>query len=236
MAPDTAPPARAGRCAVNTPTPATHTSTKEDLEPHRLCVFELDLTCGHRVTVSLNGWYPVSVACCDRLGGSWVDGAYHPFDSGVEYVRCLSERYEHRPPGVPREPTVLLARRPRTDGPFTPVHRWQSASGGRFPIRVGGPLNTPHPEGAPPAAIDTPSGAATNRAKQPRLVAGVLAPLLLDHMSTYPDRDFSPYDLAKALGRSHGAIRTRLLALAGTGEVVRTHIRPARFQIARPAR
>lgn len=73
---------------------------------------------------------------------------------------------------------------------------------------------------------------ATNRDGRPRLADGALAPLLLDHMNTYPG-DFSPYDLAKALGHSHGAIRTRLLALADTGEVVRTRIRPARFRIAR---
>ena len=133
---------------MNTSTPATQPSTTEDLELHRLCTFELDLTCGHRVTVSLNGWYPVSVACCDRLGGAWFDGTFYAFASGVEYVRCLSQRSEHRPPGAPREPTVLLARRPRTDDPFTPVHRWQSASGGRFPIRVGGPFNSPHPKAA----------------------------------------------------------------------------------------
>ncbi|MGI5185478.1 hypothetical protein ACQEVZ_55470 [Dactylosporangium sp. CA-152071] len=74
----------------------------------------------------------------------------------------------------------------------------------------------------------------TNRDGRPRLADGALAPLLLDHMNTYAGRDFSPYDLAKALGRSHGAIRTRLLALADTGEVVRTRIRPARFRTARP--
>ncbi|MDT5026443.1 MAG: hypothetical protein QOE61_2869 [Micromonosporaceae bacterium] len=116
---------------------------------HRLCTFELDLTCGHCVTVSLNGWYPVSVACCDRLGGSWADGTFYAFDSVIEYARRLSERYEHRPPGAPREPTVLLDRQSRTDDPFIPVHAWQSASAGRFPIRVCGPANTPHLEGAP---------------------------------------------------------------------------------------
>ena len=134
---------------MNTPTPATEPSTVEGLELHRLCTFELDLTCGHCVTGSLNGWYPVSVACCDRLGGAWADGTFHAFVSGVEYVRCLSERYEHRRPGAVREPTVLLARRSRTDGPFIAVHAWQSASAGRFPTRVGGPANTPHLEGAP---------------------------------------------------------------------------------------
>lgn len=75
---------------------------------------------------------------------------------------------------------------------------------------------------------------ATNRDGRPRLADGALAPLLLAHLNTYPGQDFSPYDLAKALGHSHGAIRTRLLALADTDEVVRTRIRPARFRIARP--
>ena len=116
---------------------------------HRLCTFELDLTCGHCVTVSLDGWYPVSVACCDRLGGSWVGGTFYAFRCDVEYARCLSERYEHHPPGVGRAPTVVLARRPRTDDPFVPMHAWQSASGGRFPIRVGAPANFPHLDGAP---------------------------------------------------------------------------------------
>ena len=74
---------------------------------------------------------------------------------------------------------------------------------------------------------------AINRDGRMRLADGELAPLLLEHMNTHPGRDFTPYDLAKVLGRSHGAIRTRLLALADTGDVVRTCIRPARFRIAR---
>jgi hypothetical protein len=72
-----------------------------------------------------------------------------------------------------------------------------------------------------------------NRDGRVRLADGVLAALLLDHLRAYPAQDFSPYDLAKVLGHSHGAIRTRLLTLADTGTVVRTRIRPARFQIAR---
>ena len=75
---------------------------------------------------------------------------------------------------------------------------------------------------------------ATNRDDRPCLPDGALAPLLLDHMNTHPGRDFSPYDLAKVLRRSHGAIRTRLLALAASGQVIRTRTRPARFRIALP--
>jgi hypothetical protein len=133
---------------VNTSLPAPEPSTVPGLELHRLCTFELDLTCGHCVMVTLNGWYPVSVACCDRLGGSWFQGSYYAFSSDVEYARCLAQRYEHRPPGAEREPTVLLDRRPRCDDPIVAAHRWQSPSAGRFPERVGGPYNTPHFERA----------------------------------------------------------------------------------------
>lgn len=133
---------------MNPHTPAEDESAVAGMTLHRLCTFELDLTCGHCVTVSVNGWYPVSVACCDRLGGSWYQGTYHPFSSDVEYVRCLAERYEHRPAGAAREPTVLLARRPRTDDPIVAADPWQLPSAGRFPERVGGPFNTPPREGA----------------------------------------------------------------------------------------
>jgi DNA-binding GntR family transcriptional regulator len=75
---------------------------------------------------------------------------------------------------------------------------------------------------------------ATNRNSRPRLAYRGLASLLLDHLNTYPGQDFSPYDLAKVLGRSHGAIRTRLLTLADAGQVIRSRTRPARFRIARP--
>lgn len=115
----------------------------DPIEVHRLCVFELGLTCGHRLTVSLNGWYPVTIACCDRLGGHWFDGQFYPFASEVEYARCLQERYERRPKGAAREPLQVIQRRDRTDDPFIPIHRWQQPSGGRFPIRVGAPFNSP---------------------------------------------------------------------------------------------
>jgi len=117
-------------------------------ELHRLCVFELDLTCGHCVTIAVNGWYPVSVACCDRLGGNWAADMYIPFSPSVEYVRVLEERYEHRPPGAEREATQLLTRRDRTDDPVVPSEPRQRGSAGRFPERVGGPR--PHACHAPP--------------------------------------------------------------------------------------
>jgi hypothetical protein len=125
--------------------PQTAAAHGDPTELHRLCTFELDLTghVGHCVTVSLNGWYPVSVSCCDRLGGAWYDGTYYPFDSPVDYVRCLEERYEPRPPGAEREPLQVLDRRARTDNPVIPIHSWQQGSAGRFPGRVGGPIPDP---------------------------------------------------------------------------------------------
>jgi hypothetical protein len=113
------------------------------VELHRLCVFELDLTCGHCVTVSRNGWYPVSVACCDRLGGAWFHGTFYSFDSDVDHVRLLQEPYEYRLPAADREPMRLLDRRDRTDDPFIPNRAWQRGSVGRFPARVGGPVPDP---------------------------------------------------------------------------------------------
>lgn len=63
-----------------------------------------------------------------------------------------------------------------------------------------------------------------------RLPYWKLAPLILAHLRTYPHADFSPWELAKVLGHSHGTIRRTLLHLADAGTVTRTSQRPARFQ------
>ncbi|MEH1130376.1 hypothetical protein [Micromonospora sp. CPCC 206061] len=104
---------------------------------HRLCVFDLFLDCGHIATVAIDGWYPVSIACCDRLGGTILHGVYVPYASHVEYVNVLSEKYEHRPLGTPSDPTRLLGRRSRTDDPRQPAYRWAKGTAGRYPARVG---------------------------------------------------------------------------------------------------
>jgi len=109
----------------------------EGTQLHRLCVFDLSLDCGHIATVAVDGWYPVSVACCERLGGTILRGVYVPYDSHVEYVTLLSETYEHRPPGTPRDPTRLLGRRDRTDPPRQPADQWDKGTAGQFPARVG---------------------------------------------------------------------------------------------------
>jgi hypothetical protein len=141
-------PATARTSGHRPPGAATAETPAEAGEGHRLCVFELDLTCGHCVTVAVDGWYPVSVACCDRLGGTWAGGTYIPFSSTVEHVRVVAERYERRPPGAEREPAQLLARRARIDDPVVPSHPWQQGSAGRYPARVGGPA--PDPRHTPP--------------------------------------------------------------------------------------
>lgn len=108
----------------------------EDTQLHRLCVFDLSLDCGHIATVT-DGWYPVSVSCCERLGGTTLRGVYVPYDSHVEFVNVLSEIYEHRTAGTPRDPTRLLGRRDRTDEPRQPAYSWAEGTAGRFPARVG---------------------------------------------------------------------------------------------------
>lgn len=102
-------------------------------QTHRLVVFLLSLSCGHQVSLFVNGWYPVTVACCDRLGGTIQNGVYVAYASDVNYVRVISERYEHRPPGTPPEPSELRDRWPRTDDPYRSPH----PGTGRYPARVG---------------------------------------------------------------------------------------------------
>lgn len=103
-------------------------------ELHRLCRFSLALTCGHRVIVDVNGWYPVAVACCDRLGGTVLCGRYVPYSSAVEYVDVIAERYQWRPAASAREPMQVIERMPRTDSPRVFL---DGQSAGRFPQHVG---------------------------------------------------------------------------------------------------
>lgn len=116
-------------------------------EQHRRCVFDLDLSCGHVVTYAATGWYPVSVACCDRLGGTILHGTYVAYDSEVDYVRLRSEHYIDVPAGTAPRPSRLLRRRTRTDAPAPPSYPGHRASTGRYPARVGATwtLDAPKP-------------------------------------------------------------------------------------------
>jgi hypothetical protein len=117
------------------------TRPADDGESHRLCRFDLWLTCGHIATVTVDGWYPVTVACCDRLGGTVLHGQFVPYASHVDYVALLAEDYQLRPAGSSREPTRLLARRPRTDEPCPPGHTGHECNAGRYPAWVGATWN-----------------------------------------------------------------------------------------------
>lgn len=123
-------------CAPCTPPPRDSRHAEDGWELVRLCVFDLALSCGHVATVALTGWYPVSVACCDRLGGTILRGQYVPYSCDVDYVQVVSERYEHRPTGTPPPATRLLGRRARIDDPYPAAGRAWSSSG-RFPAHVG---------------------------------------------------------------------------------------------------
>lgn len=70
------------------------------------------------------------------------------------------------------------------------------------------------------------------RESTPRLPNGHLIRLVLEHLRKHPHLDFSPYEVAKVLGRSHGTIRRILFTLAASGQVVQTSARPARFRAA----
>lgn len=125
-------------CTPPSNSPATgNLGNSGEAEPHRLCVLELDLACGHVVTVALTGWYPVTVSCCDRLGGTIRDSIYVAYDSRVDFVRLQSERYEVRPKGTRPAPIQIIGRRARTDAPYQPPCRGISGSAGRFPSHVG---------------------------------------------------------------------------------------------------
>lgn len=100
-------------------------------------MFEFDLSCGHLVTGALTRWYPVMVACCDRLGGTVLHGVYVPYASDVDYVRLLSERYEARPAGTLRGATRIIGRRPRTDEPYQSTAPGSFSTAGRYPAWVG---------------------------------------------------------------------------------------------------
>lgn len=128
-------------CRPCTPTARTPDSAgsnvaddADDGEVHRLCVFEFALSCGHLVTVALTGWYPVTVSCCDRLGGTILRGDYVPYASEIDFVNIRSERYEPRPKGTRPGRTLLIGRWSRTDAPG-------QSSTGRFPKWVGAVLS-----------------------------------------------------------------------------------------------
>jgi hypothetical protein len=72
----------------------------------------------------------------------------------------------------------------------------------------------------------TPSGRA-------RLAPGALRHKMLDHLRTYRGQDFTPYELARAIGgHSAGAVANALDRLSATDQVVQTCEHPRRYTAA----
>jgi hypothetical protein len=72
--------------------------------------------------------------------------------------------------------------------------------------------------------------ATTRPGRRQRLPYGHLQPLVLAHLSAYPQTSFTPWELGHVLGHSHGTIRRILVRLAATGAVDQTSWQPDRFR------
>lgn len=84
-------------------------------------------------------------------------------------------------------------------------------------------------------AASTPSGVTRYRApRRPTLPAGALYAMVLAHLGTHPELDFSPGELARALDRpnSRGAIIKICRRLVDEHLAVRTHQQPQRYRLA----
>jgi DNA-binding IclR family transcriptional regulator len=63
-----------------------------------------------------------------------------------------------------------------------------------------------------------------------RLPYGQLTPLITAHLRAHPDLAFTPWELARVLGHSHGTIRRILVRLTAAGAVAQTSDQPTRFR------
>lgn len=79
----------------------------------------------------------------------------------------------------------------------------------------------------PPTAGTETDGDA--RPSTSRLRKGQLRALVLDHLQQHPDAEYSPTAIAKALGRSAGAVSNALDRLAVDGVAVQSSQKPRRF-------
>ncbi|HEU5024112.1 MAG TPA: MarR family transcriptional regulator [Spirillospora sp.] len=80
----------------------------------------------------------------------------------------------------------------------------------------------------------TGSGTGAPRPSSDRSAPSPLRPLVANHLNAYPDREFTPGEIAKVLDRSSGAVVNALDTLVARGEAVLTCERPRRFQTATP--
>ncbi|HVE45124.1 MAG TPA: helix-turn-helix domain-containing protein [Acidimicrobiales bacterium] len=83
------------------------------------------------------------------------------------------------------------------------------------------------------SAMDNPTGehsSAQLPAAAGRLAKGELRSLVLDHVRSRPDREMTPGAIAKALGRSPGAVANALVRLTTDNEVVEMPGAPRRYR------
>ena len=115
-----------------------------------------------------------------------------------------------------------------------------------FPAPVGAgtpPEQAPGEDRAPAGdAAPSPPGAGTtseSSVAEPapeapgRLAPGALGALVREYLAARPDQSFGPSGIAKALGRSAGAVSNALSAMAESGEAVQVAERPRRYRAAR---
>ncbi|MDN2497020.1 hypothetical protein FHY52_09975 [Nocardia nova] len=98
------------------------------------------------------------------------------------------------------------------------------------------PAAAPTGSETPAPANDTPAGeppAAEASQKTPdRLAPGALRGEVEDHLRDAPDKEFTPHEIGKALGRSSGAVHNALLKLTDLGTARQTCTRPKKFALA----
>jgi hypothetical protein len=104
-----------------------------------------------------------------------------------------------------------------------------SATTAHMPMLPTPAESTASEQRAQPAASTDPTDAVTSA----RLRPGALRGLVLDHLTQQPGQELTPTAVAKALGRSAGAVGNALATLAATGEVVQASGTPRRYAIAR---
>jgi len=78
-----------------------------------------------------------------------------------------------------------------------------------------------------------PGPLACRAPRPPRLAPSELRALVLAHLRTYPRLDFTPQELSRVRGRSHGAIRVVCGQLVEEGLARRTGT-PARYRATTP--
>jgi DNA-binding MarR family transcriptional regulator len=115
----------------------------------------------------------------------------------------------------------------RQDGRRT-ADRWT------LPGATTAPAHDPHPEMATVAATTDPIPAAGRPAtRSGRLRPGELRDLVVGCLADRPGQALSPTAIAKALGRSAGAVGNALRVLAGQGVVVQSQVKPRMYRLHR---